>query len=131
MLNNVFDKANAKDLSSEPRICPFNYLAIEWLLQLGFCTPTQPQIDHFEALFKAIIINNFKVAAKLETLTDCEIELLSYYIQGFATKKIAAKLGITTRTVRYHRDNILRKSNCGSLYQVIYKLTTLAVVPKS
>ena len=84
----------------------------------------------FEALFKAITINNFKLAAKLETLTDREIELLSCYIQGFATKKIAAKLGITTRTVRYHRDNILSKSNSGSLYQVIYKLTALAVVPK-
>ena len=67
---------------------------------------TQPQIDHFEALFKAIIINNFKLAAKLESLTDCEIELLTYYINGLATKidygknQYYYKISITTRTVR-------------------------------
>lgn len=115
------DKKIVPDLPQQI-FCPVNYIAIEWLSQLGCCAPTEAQIEQFEALFKAIVLNNFKVTAGLRGLTNREKELLSCLIQGIPTKKIVDILGIRERTIRYHKKNIIRKTNCKSISQAIYKL---------
>ena len=44
-----------------------------------------------------------------ENLTDREVELLGFLGQGLPNKSIAARLGVSENTVKYHIKNILQK----------------------
>ena len=46
-----------------------------------------------------------------ENLTDREVELLGFLGQGLPNKSIAARLGVSENTVKYHIKNILQKLN--------------------
>jgi DNA-binding NarL/FixJ family response regulator len=59
----------------------------------------------------------------IETLTDREREVLKLVAQGLATKEIAARLFISTRTVETHRANLMRKLDLHS----VAKLTQFAL----
>jgi DNA-binding NarL/FixJ family response regulator len=48
-------------------------------------------------------------AASLEQLTGREREVLVHIAQGLLNKEIAARLGISVRTVESHRDSLMRK----------------------
>ncbi|MGN6132884.1 MAG: response regulator transcription factor [Aureliella sp.] len=50
-----------------------------------------------------------EVADRIESLTPREREILQCISDGFVTKQIATKLGISTRTVDVHRSNISQK----------------------
>lgn len=59
----------------------------------------------------------------VELLTDREREVLRLVAQGLATKEIAARLFISTRTVETHRANLMRKLDLHS----VAKLTQFAI----
>ena len=46
-------------------------------------------------------------------LTDREAEVLSYLADGWSNDEIADRLGIGTRTVRFHLDHVYRKLGVG------------------
>jgi DNA-binding CsgD family transcriptional regulator len=46
-------------------------------------------------------------------LTDREAEVLSYLADGWSTAEIADRLGIGSRTVRFHLDRLYRKLGVG------------------
>ena len=50
-------------------------------------------------------------AASPDFLTDREREILQLVAEGHSTKEIAAKLGISAKTVDNHRTNLMRKLN--------------------
>ena len=52
-------------------------------------------------------------------LTAREIEVVKLVASGKADKEIAADLGISVRTVRYHVSNIFRKINVSTRARVI------------
>jgi len=48
-------------------------------------------------------------AGYLKKLTERELEVLQILAKGRSNKRIAAKLGISVRTVKYHTANIYKK----------------------
>jgi len=56
---------------------------------------------------------------QLATLTKREQEVLDKLLAGNISKQIASKLGISTRTVEAHRQNLLRKLGVGSVKELM------------
>lgn len=52
-------------------------------------------------------------------LTACEIRILNYLSDGFSSKLIADKLKISVNTINNHRQNILKKTNCKNVAELI------------
>ena len=65
------------------------------------------------------IIEKFKPTK--EILTSREKELLRYLFKGQSSKQIAYHLSLSEATVNTHRRNILAKTSCNSIQEVIYK----------
>jgi FixJ family two-component response regulator len=63
--------------------------------------------------------------ARLATLSAREHEVMDLVVAGNANKAIAAKLGISARTVETHRANMMEKTGCeniSSLVSLVLKL---------
>jgi two-component system response regulator DctR len=56
---------------------------------------------------------------QLATLTKREQEVLDKLLTGSISKQIARELGISTRTVEAHRQNLLRKLGVGSVKELM------------
>ena len=56
--------------------------------------------------------------SELEALTPREREVLHHLARGYAYKRIAARLGISDRTVETHVGNVLRKLQLSSRHEV-------------
>ena len=59
------------------------------------------------------------VPGQLDELTAREREVLRCIAEGLATKDIAAKFGISARTVETHRANLMRKLTVHSVAQLV------------
>lgn len=60
-----------------------------------------------------------------ESITRREKQVAEYLCLGWNNKEIAAKLGISVRTVEDHRTNVLKKyraRNCVELVRTVYHL---------
>jgi DNA-binding NarL/FixJ family response regulator len=55
----------------------------------------------------------------IESLTERELEIFACIGQGLATRKIADKFGLSTRTVEVHRAHIKRKLQCEDAAQLV------------
>jgi len=60
-----------------------------------------------------------KLQQRLKALTSREYEVFSLLVTGMANKEIAYKLGISERTVKAHRAQIMEKMNAGSLADLV------------
>jgi FixJ family two-component response regulator len=68
--------------------------------------------------------HNADKLAKLDQFTAREREVLMYYLRAETTKAIAAKLGISPKTVEKHRAHILEKLGFESVAELLrYFLT--------
>lgn len=63
------------------------------------------------------LATDFKQAEKV--FTKRELEILEYVIQGLKSEDIAHKLNLSVFTIQTHRKNILKKSGCKTLHQLI------------
>jgi two-component system response regulator FixJ len=52
-------------------------------------------------------------------LTDREIEVMDLIVAGAANKEVAARLGLSPKTVEIHRANVMRKTRSGSLAELV------------
>ena len=59
------------------------------------------------------------VVARWEELTPREREVMEHVVAGLANKQIAAKLGISMKTVEVHRAHLMRKMGAGSLVDLV------------
>src|SRR5436190_22194092 len=57
------------------------------------------------------VVANPSASATADFLTDREREILQLVAESHSTKEIAAKLGISVKTVDNHRTNLMRKLN--------------------
>ena len=62
------------------------------------------------------------VAERLSKLTDREHEVLQYLLEGNLNKEIAAKLGLSLRTVEVHRSRIREKMQARGIADLIRML---------
>ena len=68
---------------------------------------------------------SLKIAARVCSLTRCEIRVLQFVRQGFSNKQIAYELGIGETTVKAHVTGILRKLNVISRTQIVVETANL------
>ncbi len=64
---------------------------------------------------------------KFESLTRREREVLSLICSGKASKTIADELGISPKTVEFHRANLLQKTESGTTARLVQLATRLAL----
>ncbi|HEY6006255.1 MAG TPA: LuxR C-terminal-related transcriptional regulator, partial [Anaeromyxobacter sp.] len=67
-------------------------------------------------------------AAAVEGLTAREREVLALLAEGLANKAIAARLGISEHTAKFHVNAILGKLGAGSRAAAIVKAARLGLV---
>lgn len=58
---------------------------------------------------RALEEKNRQIRQRVESLSEREREVLELLVQGKSTKQIASTLGISTKTVDFHRRNVLEK----------------------
>jgi two-component system response regulator NreC len=59
------------------------------------------------------------IKTKVEALTSREVEVLRLIVQGYTNNQIADLLSISTRTVEYHRANLMGKLNLHSRVELV------------
>jgi len=58
--------------------------------------------------------------ARLERLSSRERRILAEILAGRTNKQAACRLGVTVKTIEFHRANIMKKSGVDSLAELIY-----------
>jgi len=71
-----------------------------------------------------------EMLARFDDLTKREREVLCLICQGFSSKVVADKLGISTKTVEFHRANLLQKTQAGTTARLV-QLATQAGMDKA
>lgn len=66
--------------------------------------------------------------ARVDALTPAERKVLTLVVQGRLNKQVAAELGTTERTVKWHRHNIMQKLELDSLAQLVSLAERLGMV---
>lgn len=56
---------------------------------------------------------------RFETLTRRENQVMEQIVRGAANKEVAASLGLSHKTVEVHRANVMRKTQAGSLAELV------------
>ena len=59
------------------------------------------------------------LARRFQRLTTREREVLDLIVSGAANKEVAATLGLSPKTVEVHRANVMRKTQAGSLAELV------------
>ena len=65
------------------------------------------------------------IAARVCSLSRCQIKVMQYLRRGFLNKQIAYELGIGETTVKAHVTAILRKLNAANRTQIVIKTANL------
>ncbi len=76
-----------------------------------------------------LLLNEIKNHFILRSLSDREIECLSFSIHGWSAKQIALHLNCSYRTVQHHIASTMNKIDCHSKYQIFDLLKSLKVLP--
>src|SRR5262245_56639883 len=66
------------------------------------------------------------IAQRFNTLTPRERDVLQIVIQGRPNKQIADELGISEKTVKFHRGNVMKKMQAGSIPELVRQADRLA-----
>lgn len=99
-------KAGAVDFLEKP----FDARALLDAVEAGFrrqAGAEPEEIDRFEAI------------ERLKVLTPREIEVLKHLVSGETNKEAAAKLGVSHRTVEFHRAHIMEKTSAKGLPDLV------------
>jgi FixJ family two-component response regulator len=57
--------------------------------------------------------------AHLDSLTPRELEVMKLVVAGLLNKQIAGELGISEKTIKVHRGNVMHKMHAGSLAELV------------
>jgi FixJ family two-component response regulator len=56
---------------------------------------------------------------RFASLTPRESEVMEHVVQGAANKEVAARLGLSPKTIEVHRANVMRKTRVRSLAELV------------
>jgi DNA-binding CsgD family transcriptional regulator len=104
-----FEEGGARTLGIFTDITHFGITGIPKLSFIGMNGATSYYNHH--------LTTDLKKVDKI--FTKRELEILDYVIQGLKSEEIALKLNLSVFTVQTHRKNILKKSGCKTLNQLI------------
>jgi FixJ family two-component response regulator len=65
------------------------------------------------------------IRARFDTLTPRERDVLRLVLQGLLNKQIAAELGISEKTVKFHRGRVMDKTQAGSVAELVRQAAKL------
>ncbi len=65
-------------------------------------------------LLRNVIKSMNTVKTKEHEFTEREVEVLKHICEGLTNEQIAAQINLSYDTVRWHRSNLLSKSNCSN-----------------
>ena len=71
------------------------------------------------------------IRLRFDTLTPRERDVLALVIQGRLNKQIAGDLGISEKTVKFHRGRVMEKTQAGSVAELVRQADRLGVKPVS
>lgn len=63
--------------------------------------------------------NQNNLLRRFESLTQRETQVMNQIVQGAANKEVAASLGLSHKTIEVHRANVMRKTQAGSLAELV------------
>ncbi|HEX4590528.1 MAG TPA: LuxR C-terminal-related transcriptional regulator, partial [Gemmataceae bacterium] len=69
-----------------------------------------------------------QLAAKL---TDREREVLGLVVSGLLNKQIGHRLGVTEKTVKFHRGNVMQKMRAASLPDLVRRAEKIGIAPRA
>jgi len=90
------------------------HLNIQGIPKLSFIS-----IDDAPSYYNVHLQDEFQLSSQL--FTKKEREVLRYVVQGMKSEKIAEQLHRSVFTIRIHRKNILRKSGCNNVQELLVK----------
>jgi len=65
------------------------------------------------------LVSAGKESVNLSGLTDREVKVIGYLIEGMTNKEIARELGVTEQTVKYYVNQLLKKTNCSNRVKLV------------
>lgn len=68
---------------------------------------------------RIIQLDNYRSGKTASVLSERELEVLQMVSFGSSSKEIAEKLFLSTHTVTNHRKNMLNRSRCGNLAELV------------
>jgi FixJ family two-component response regulator len=71
--------------------------------------------------------DNLHLKNAFASLTAREQEIMGFVADGLLNKQIAAKIGISEVTVKFHRGNLMRKLGAKSIAELVRMADTLAI----
>jgi DNA-binding NarL/FixJ family response regulator len=80
-----------------------------------------------QAIMSRQTIESDNMTPDINCLSASELQLLSLWSVGNSSKEIAAKSGITVKTVEVHRHNILKKMKLKSTAALIHYVSSHAL----
>lgn len=93
---------------------------------LGFLTKEIDSHEYFDALKKVTKGQKYISTQFTDILvnthidfTERELEVLQLFSDGLSYKQIADKLGISTRTVESHKNNLLKKMDVSTVIEMV------------
>jgi FixJ family two-component response regulator len=69
------------------------------------------------------------IRVRFDTLTPRERDVLGLVIQGRLNKQIAGDLGISEKTVKFHRGRVMEKTQAGSVAELVRQADRLGLRP--
>ena len=69
------------------------------------------------------------IRVRFDTLTPRERDVLKLVIQGRLNKQIAGDLGISEKTVKFHRGRVMEKTQAGSVAELVRQADRLGLRP--
>ena len=70
---------------------------------------------------------NLQLKTAFDSLTAREQEIMGFVADGLMNKQIAAEIGVSEVTVKFHRGNLMRKLGAKSIAELVRMADTLGV----
>ncbi len=72
-----------------------------------------------------------EIARRYRELSDRQREVMNLAVQGIANKEIAAKLGISPRTVEHYREHVMERMQADTFAELVHMAVRLGLIGKA